>query len=260
MLGWLMKILIDVLHMYGWRDNERIILFCGLYLPRQLALIGHIVVAFCIKYAFNVVNDGLFRNVSSSFFHTYVTCDSSYDTVRVEIQKKYIYNKITDFEWELMGWWENMSVVCCFVLMWEFHFEKKNAPFVIEAKIDATHNSFHLKWLIDMSIKETPILETYNHVHLIGNNWDQSGISIVFNRKWVELYLLLSNANEHKGSSNGKIFSRPWHDRIKWRLENCIIIINKTHQLSDFKRKHSKCQCCIARTLNYTKNKNKTNS
>lgn len=54
---------------------------CYIYLPRQLALVGHIVVAFCIKYAFNVVNDGLFRNVSSSFFHTYVTCDSSYDTV-----------------------------------------------------------------------------------------------------------------------------------------------------------------------------------
>lgn len=50
-------------------------------LPRQLALIGHVVVAFCIKYALSVVKDGLLRKVSSSFFQTYVICDNSYDTV-----------------------------------------------------------------------------------------------------------------------------------------------------------------------------------
>lgn len=33
------------------------------------------------------------------------------------------------------------------------------------------------------------------------------------------MFLLLSNANEHKGSSNGNIFNRPWHDKIKCRLE-----------------------------------------
>lgn len=52
-----------------------------LNLPRQLALIGHVVVAFCIKYALSVVKDGLLRKVSSSFFQTYVICDNSYDTV-----------------------------------------------------------------------------------------------------------------------------------------------------------------------------------
>lgn len=31
--------------------------------------------------------------------------------------------------------------------------------------------------------------------------------------------LLLSNANEHNGSSNGNMFSRPWHDKIKCRLQ-----------------------------------------
>lgn len=51
-----------------------------IFLPRQLALIGHAVVAFCIKYAFSVVSDGLFRSVSSSFFHTYVMADCSYET------------------------------------------------------------------------------------------------------------------------------------------------------------------------------------
>lgn len=46
-------------------------------IPRQLALIGHVVVAFCIKYALSVVSDGLFLSVSSSFFHTYVIADCS---------------------------------------------------------------------------------------------------------------------------------------------------------------------------------------
>lgn len=49
-------------------------------LPRQLAFIGHVMVAFVIKYALSVVSDGDFRNVSSSFFHTYVMADCSYDT------------------------------------------------------------------------------------------------------------------------------------------------------------------------------------
>lgn len=46
------------------------IFFPTAYIPLQLAFIGHIVVAFCIKYAFSVVKDGLLRKVSSSFFHT----------------------------------------------------------------------------------------------------------------------------------------------------------------------------------------------
>lgn len=37
------------------------------------------------------------------------------------------------------------------------------------------------------------------------------------------LYLLLSIANEQSGSSNGKMFSLPWHDRIRWRLEKIQI-------------------------------------
>lgn len=46
-------------------------------LPLQLAFIGHAVVAFCMRYAFSVVSDGDLRNVSSSFFHTYVMADCS---------------------------------------------------------------------------------------------------------------------------------------------------------------------------------------
>lgn len=73
--------------LYGWNVYAAIILslymkfYCvWIYLPRQLALVGHGVVAFCIKYALSVVKDGLFRKVSSSFFQTYVICDNSYDT------------------------------------------------------------------------------------------------------------------------------------------------------------------------------------
>lgn len=38
--------------------------------PLQLALIGQAIVWFWMRYAFSVVNDGDFRSVSSSFFHT----------------------------------------------------------------------------------------------------------------------------------------------------------------------------------------------
>lgn len=61
--------------------------FCSVrctYLPLQLAFIGHIVVAFWIRYAFSVVSEGLLRSVSSSFFHTYVMCDSSYETGKID--------------------------------------------------------------------------------------------------------------------------------------------------------------------------------
>lgn len=51
-----------------------------LILPLQLALMGQGMVWFWMRYAFNVVNDGDFRSVSSSFFHTYVMADDSYDT------------------------------------------------------------------------------------------------------------------------------------------------------------------------------------
>lgn len=36
-------------------------------------------------------------------------------------------------------------------------------------------------------------------------------------------FLLLSNANEHNGSSNGNILSDPWHDKIKCRLQRNTI-------------------------------------
>jgi hypothetical protein len=46
------------------------------------------------------------------------------------------------------------------------------------------------------------------------NNPRQVLLSFNYN----SLYLLLSTENEHNGSSNGKIFSLPWHDNIKCRL------------------------------------------
>jgi len=47
---------------------------CGwfFYSLLQLALIGHEVVLFLMRYAFNDVRLGLLRSVPSSFFHTYV--------------------------------------------------------------------------------------------------------------------------------------------------------------------------------------------
>lgn len=48
--------------------------------PLQLTLIGHVIVWFLMRYAFNDVRLGLFRNVPSSFFHTYVIAVCSYDT------------------------------------------------------------------------------------------------------------------------------------------------------------------------------------
>lgn len=36
---------------------------------------------------------------------------------------------------------------------------------------------------------------------------------------WKKNYLLLSTEKEQRGSSNGKIFKRPWHDRIKCLLQ-----------------------------------------
>ena len=48
--------------------------------PLQLTLIGHVIVWFLMRYAFSDVRLGLFRNVPSSFFHTYVIAVCSYDT------------------------------------------------------------------------------------------------------------------------------------------------------------------------------------
>lgn len=62
--------------------------------PLQLTLIGHVIVWFLMRYAFSDVRLGLFRNVPSSFFHTYVIADCSYDTkeegrrLRQTVQRK----------------------------------------------------------------------------------------------------------------------------------------------------------------------------
>lgn len=52
--------------------------------PLQLTLIGHVIVWFLMRYAFNDVRLGLFRNVPSSFFHTYVIAVCSYDTEKMK--------------------------------------------------------------------------------------------------------------------------------------------------------------------------------
>lgn len=56
---------------------------------------------------------------------------------------------------------------------------------------------------------------------LFSNNlsWLNLNVSAIVIQLYVHLsYLLLSTENEHNGSSNGKIFSLPWHDSIKCRL------------------------------------------
>jgi hypothetical protein len=51
-----------------------------IYEPRQLPLTSHRTVWFSTRYALSVVSEGLFRKVASSFFHTYVIADFSYET------------------------------------------------------------------------------------------------------------------------------------------------------------------------------------
>lgn len=60
------------------------------WLPLQLALMGQGMVWFWMRYALRVVSDGDLRSVSSSFFHTYVIADCSYDT---EIRKSILCDK-----------------------------------------------------------------------------------------------------------------------------------------------------------------------
>lgn len=62
----------------------------GFYSPRQLAFIGHVTVWFLMRYAFSDVRLGLFRNVPSSFFHTYVIAVCSYDTETNKRTKIYV--------------------------------------------------------------------------------------------------------------------------------------------------------------------------
>jgi hypothetical protein len=65
-------------------------------LPLQLPVDGHSVVWLRSKYAFNVFKDGDFFKVLSSFFHTYLMADISYDTKQndyvITMYYIYVYN------------------------------------------------------------------------------------------------------------------------------------------------------------------------
>jgi hypothetical protein len=52
--------------------------------PLQLDFVLQDCVAFLIKYALSVFRLGDFRRVSSSYFHTYLTADCSYETAKKE--------------------------------------------------------------------------------------------------------------------------------------------------------------------------------
>lgn len=77
--------------------------------PRQLTLIGHVIVWFLMRYAFRDVRLGLFRKVPSSFFHTYVIAVCSYDTGEQEERQS---TSVNDIKSSARGIW--VGAICSY--------------------------------------------------------------------------------------------------------------------------------------------------